>query len=201
MVVRLLRTSALLAMLVSCATPTTIAPTISSPTSTTPLDSPATVVDLTPLEWLSQSPFKPMPSALPEIITVGLPAGFNVLEPGLGTSELPGGHLLQMLGVEYQRPIGDQVYIENSVTVQLFSYDSLNGRTEHLNILATQGYEWTFEEVSNQPVAAYHTSGADGRVWISGPFLIVVFSGLDTSERGPWVDTFTEVYLAQFPPP
>jgi hypothetical protein len=199
--VRLLRTSALLAMLVSCASPPTTAPIIASPTSTTPLKTPATVVDITPLDWLSQSPFKPLPSELPEIITAGLPTGFHMLEPGLGTSELPGGHLVQMLGVEYQRPIGDQVYIENSVTVQLFSYDSSNGRTEHLNILASQGYEWTFEEVANRQVAAYHTSGADGRVWISGPFLIVVFSGLDTSERGPWVDAFTEVYLAQFPLP
>ena len=200
MVVRVLRTSAMLAMLVSCAAPPTTVLTISSPTSTTPLKTPATVVDITPLDWLSQSPFKPIPSELPEIITTGLPVGFNAQEPGLGTSELPGGHLVQMLGVEYQRPIGDQVYIENSVTVQLFSYDSRNGRTEHLDILATQGYEWTFEEVANRRVAAYHTSGADGRVWISGPFLIVVFSGLDTSERGPWVDTFTEVYLTQFPP-
>jgi hypothetical protein len=142
-----------------------------------------------------------MPAELPEIIIAGIPVGFNALEPGLGTSELPGGHLVQMLGVEYQRAIGDQVYIENSVTVQLFSYDSHNGRAEHLNILAAQGYEWTFEEVSKQRVAAYHTSGADGRVWISGPFLVVVFSGLDTSERGPWVDPFTEIYLAQYPLP
>ena len=201
MVVRFLKLSAILVILVSCAAPPTIAPTTPSPTATTPLKTPATVVDITPLEWLSQSPFKPMPSELPEIITVGLPTGFNTLEPGLGTSELPGGHLVQMLGVEYQKPIGDQVYIENSVTVQFFSYDSHNGRTEHLNILATQGYEWTFEEVANQLVAGYHTSGADGRVWISGPFLIFVFSGLDSSERGPWVDTFTEVYLVQFPPP
>lgn len=199
--VRLLRTCALLVMLISCAAPPLTAPITSSPTSTTPLKTPATVGDITPLEWLSQSPFKPMPSALPEIITVGLPTGFNALEPGLGTSELPGGYLVQMLSVEYQRPIGDQVYIENSVSVQFFSYDSRNGRTEHLNILAAQGYEWSFEEVANLHVAAYHTSGADGRIWMSGPFLIVVFSGLDTSERGPWVDTFTEVYLAQFPPP
>jgi hypothetical protein len=201
MVLRFLLTSALLVMLASCDAPPTTAPTISSPTSTIPLKTPDTVVDITPLEWLSQSPFKPMPSTLPEIIADGLPAGFNALEPGLGTSELPGGHLLQMLGVDYQKPIGDQVYIENSVTVQFFSYDSRNGRTEHLDILAAQGYEWTFEEVSNQRVAAYHTSSADGRIWISGPFLIVVFSGLDTSERGPWVDTFTEMYLAQYPAP
>ncbi|HEY47532.1 MAG: hypothetical protein AMJ88_06240 [Anaerolineae bacterium SM23_ 63] len=201
MVVRLLKSSAMLAMLVSCAAPPTTASTISSPTSTTPLKTPASVVGITPLEWLGQSPFKPIPPELPEIITDRLPSGFNALEPGLGTSELPGGHLLQMLGVDYQRPIGDQVYIENSVSVQIFSYDSRNGRTEHLNILAAQGYEWTFEEVANQRVAAYRTSGADGRIWISGPFLIVVFSGLDSSERGPWVDTFTEVYLAKFPPP
>ncbi len=201
MVVRFIKSSALLVVLVSCAAPPTPIPTVSSPTATLPLESPATVIDTTPLEWLSRSPFEPMPSALPEIITDRLPSGFNVLEPGLGTSDLPGGHLVQMLGVDYQKPIGDQVYIENSVTVQIFNYDSRDGRTEHLNILAAQGFEWTFEEVAKQHVAAYHTSGADGRVWISGPFLIVVFSGLDTSERGPWVDTFTELYLTQFPPP
>ncbi|HEY42620.1 MAG TPA: hypothetical protein G4O11_01425 [Anaerolineae bacterium] len=201
MVVRLLRTGVLLALLASCAAPLTAIPTISSPTSIPSPTTPATNIDLTPLDWLKQSSFKPMPSVLPEIITVNLPQGFYAQEPGLGSSELPGGHLVQVIGVEYQRPVGGQIYIENHVTVQLFSYDSRAGRTEHLDILSAQDYAWNFEEVSNQRVARYHTSGADGRVWISGPFLIVVFSGLDDSERGPWVDTFTEIYLAQFPPP
>jgi len=142
-----------------------------------------------------------MPSVLPEIITTNLPEGFYTLEPRLGSSELPGGHLVQVIGVEYQRPVSGQIYIENHITVQLFSYDSLAGRTEYLDMLSAQDYAWNFEEVSNQRVARYHTSGADGRVWMSGPFLIVVFSGLDDSERGPWVDTFTKIYLEQFPPP
>jgi hypothetical protein len=201
MVVRLLIISAMMALLCGCATPPTTATTVPSPTATTPATTPATDVNISPLDWLRESPFEPMPSVLPEMITVGLPAGFSAMEPGFGSSELPDGHLVQVMGVEYQRPVGDQVYIENSVTVQLFSYDSLNGRSEHLDILEAQGYEWTFEEVFKQRVACYRTSGADGRVWISGPFLIVVFSGLDTSERGPWVDTFTEIYLSQFPPP
>jgi hypothetical protein len=201
MVARLLLISAMMALLGGCAAPPTTSPTVPSPTATTPATIPATDVDISPLDWLRESPFEPMPSVLPEMITVGLPAGFFAMEPGFGSSELPDGHLVQVMGVEYQRPVGDQVYIENSVTVQLFSYDSHNGRSEHLDILESQGYLWTFEEVSSQRVACYRTSGADGRVWISGPFLIVVFSGLDTSERGPWVDSFTEIYLAQFPPP
>jgi hypothetical protein len=130
-----------------------------------------------------------------------LPEGFYALEPGFGSSELPGGHLVQVMEVEYQRPIDGQIYIENHITVQLFSYDSLAGRTEYLDMLSEEDYAWNFEEISNRRVARYHTSGADGRVWISGPFLIVVFSGLDESERGPWVDTFTKIYLEQFPPP
>jgi hypothetical protein len=201
MVVRFLIISTMMALLAGCAAPPTTAPTLSSPTSIPSPTAPATELDITPLDWLRESPFEPMPSVLPEMITVGLPKGFSAMEPGFGSSELPDGHLVQVMGVEYQRPVGDQVYIENSVTVQFFSYDSRNGRSEHLDILESQGYEWAFEEVSNQRVACYRTSGADGRVWISGPFLIVVFSGLDTSERGPWVGPFTEVYLAQFPPP
>jgi hypothetical protein len=201
MVVHLLIISAMMALLCGCATPPATTSIVPSPTATTPATIPAADIDISPLDWLRERPFEPMPSVLPEMITVGLPAGFSAMEPGFGSSELPDGHLVQVMGVEYQRPVGDQVYIENSVTVQLFSYDSLNGRSEHLDILEAQGYEWTFEEVFKQRVACYRTSGADGRVWISGPFLIVVFSGLDTSERGPWVDTFTEIYLSQFPPP
>ena len=201
MIVRLLKTGALMVMLASCAAPPTAAPTISSPTLLPSPTIPATEIDLTPLDWLKQRPFQPMPSSLPEIITINLPDGFDAQEPGFGSSELPGGHLVQAISVEYQRPVGGQIYIENHVTVQLFSYDSLAGRTEHLDMLSAQDYAWNFELISNQRVARYHTSGTDSRVWISGPFLIVVFSGLDDSERGPWVDTFTEIYLAQFPPP
>jgi hypothetical protein len=201
MAVRLFTTGVLLVMLASCGAPPTAVPSVSSPTSMPSPTTPATDIGINPLDWLKQSPFEPMPSVLPEIITTNLPEGFYALEPGLGNSELPGGHLVQVIGVEYQRPVGGQIYIENHVTVQFFSYDSLAGRTEYLDMLSAQDYTWNFEEVSNQRVARYHTSGADGRVWMSGPFLIVVFSGLDDSERGPWVDTFTKIYLEQFPPP
>lgn len=201
MVVRFFISSVMTALLAGCATTLSTSPATSSPSSTTPPTTPTTDVDITPLDWLREKPFEPMPSVLPEMITIGLPEGFSAMEPGFGSSDLPDGHLVQVMSVEYQRPVGDQVYIENVVTVQLFSYDSRSGRSEHLDILEAQGYEWSFSEVSNQRVTCYRTSGADGRVWISGPFLIVVFSGLDTSERGPWVDPFTEVYLAQFPQP
>jgi hypothetical protein len=201
MIVRLLLVGTMLALLVSCTASPTTSTTNPSIAATRPLSAPATVSGVTPLDWLSKRPFQVMPSELPQLITEGLPTGFNMLEPGFSTRELPGGHRVQMLGADYQKPIGDQVYIENAVSVQFYTYDSRDGRTEHLNMLAEQNFEWSYLEVANHIVTSYRTSGADGRVWVSSPFLIVVFSGLDTSERGPWVDVFTAVYLAKFPPP
>jgi hypothetical protein len=44
------------------------------------------------------------------------------------------------------------------------------------------------------------SQSVDGRVWISGPYLIVLYSGLDTSATSPWVDAFASLYLVMFPP-
>lgn len=171
-------------------TATLLVTTVVSCTSTT-----------TPLDWLRGSPFETAPSEPPETIATGLPEGFNALEPHFATGELPSGRVVQRMGVEYQRPIGGQVYVEDSVQVELFGYDSSDARTEHLDLVAAAGYEWNFEEVAGHRVARYHDIGVDGRIWVSGPYLIVIYSGLDTSERGPWVDDFTQLYLERFPLP
>ena len=42
--------------------------------------------------------------------------------------------------------------------------------------------------------------GVDGRIWVSGPYMIIVWSGLDTSDAAPWVDIFASLFLVMFPP-
>jgi len=84
--------------------------------------------------------------------------------------------------------------------VELYSYDVLEGRTDHLNRIAAQAYAWHYFELNGQRILRYYSSGVDGRVWISGPYLIVLYSGLDTSATSPWVDAFASLYLVMFPP-
>jgi hypothetical protein len=92
------------------------------------------------------------------------------------------------------------VYVEDSVKVTLYAYAQSEGRAEYLGIIAEQDYTWEFYELDDHRIVRYANSSVDGRVWISGPYLIVVYSGLDVSETGPWVDTFTGLYLTMFPP-
>ena len=129
----------------------------------------------------------------------GLPEGFNALDPRFETGELPGGHVVRIARIDYQRPVGGQVYVEDSVSVEVYGYKRVEDRFEHLDLLVSQGYEWTFVEINGKRVARYHDSGVDGRVWVSGPYLFVVFSGLDKSQSGPWVDEFAQLYME--PPP
>jgi hypothetical protein len=102
--------------------------------------------------------------------------------------------------VDFGRAIDGGVYCEDQITVEISSYDLPEGRTYHLDQVSEQEYIWEFWELDRQRVARYHASGVDGRVWISGPYLVVMFSCLDTSEAAPWVDTFASVFLEMFPP-
>ncbi len=164
----------------------------------TPTDTPEPA--LSPLEWLVQSAFIAYAQETPNIIPAELPEGFNASEPDQASTETASGATITVFDVAFERPVGDQVYTEDYVSVQLYAYDAPEGRTEHLDRIAGEGYIWDFVELDGYRIIRYHTSSVDGRIWISGPFLIVIYTGLDTSEVGPWVDTFASLFLVMFPP-
>ncbi len=63
-----------------------------------------------------------------------------------------------------------------------------------------EDYFWSFTEIDGHRVVVYR-NGVDGRIWISGPYLILVYSGRGASERVLWVDGFAEIYLNNPPEP
>jgi len=167
------------------------------PPATSTAQSPG---DLSPLEWLSVAAFETAQDGLPDVLPAYSPEGFNALDPDHVSAEAPNGYVLHQSRVVFQLPIDGQVYTEDQVTVELYSYDVLEGRTDHLNRIAAQAYAWHYFELNGQRILRYYSSGVDGRVWISGPYLIVLYSGLDTSATSPWVDAFASLYLVMFPP-
>jgi hypothetical protein len=183
-------------LLAGCGTPPAATPTDSD---TQPPEPPPPSGE-TPLEWLGSADFIPAPQSLPTITPSSLPDGFNANDVDEANAETPSGFAMEVFEQSFERPIDNQVYVEDSVTVYLYAYDELEGRAEHLDIIAGQDYTWSFYELDGYTIARYHETGVDGRVWISGPYLVVIYSGLDTSEVGPWVDTFASLYLEMFPP-
>lgn len=176
----------------------TIPPAIASQETPTRLP-PATIDETDPFDWLLQIPFQASPQKEPDWITEGLPEGFINLDSDFNSAELPSGQIIWVGDITYQRPVAGQVYVEDEVKVQLFTYESMEGRGDHLDLLREQGYLWSFVEVGGKRLLRYQ-DGVDGRVWVSGPYLIVLYSGLDRSEQSPWVEFFTELYAERFPP-
>jgi hypothetical protein len=198
---RLLTFVVLVMILAGCGAPG--AATQPSDAGQPPGESPATSTtepppDVSPLEWLAEAAFEAAQEGPPDIIPANLPEGFNAFDPDHMSAETPSGCAVQKSSVTFQHLVGGQV--DDSVTVEIWSYDLQEGRAWHLDQIAAEEYTWEFWELDGQRITRYHTSSVDGRVWISGPYLIVIYSGLDTSEAAPWVDAFTSLYLVMFPP-
>jgi hypothetical protein len=186
-------------LLAGCGTPPAATPTDSD---TQPPEPPPPSGE-TPLEWLGSADFIPAPQEVPAIIPASLPEGFSMLgdEPaGFTEGTLPSGNIGYGMEWSFEKPSGDQVGTDDSITVSLWAYAQPEGRAEHFDIIAEEGYNWAFYALDGHTIARYFTSGLDGRMWISGPYLVVIYSGLDVSEIGPWVDTFAGLYLEMFPP-
>ena len=92
--------------------------------------------------------------------------------------------------------------LETLVNVAFYGYDKAEARDEHLDLIESEGYDWTFDEIGDTLVARYTDSGdvyADGRAWVAGPYLITIHSLLTESQPVSWVNQFTEIYLKNFP--
>jgi hypothetical protein len=174
-------------------------PTDTPAPSPTPTDTPEPT--LPPMEWLVQPPFVAYTEEIPNLIPAEIPEGFIATEHEPITAETPSGATIHMFAVSLERPIGGQVLDEDYVFVQIFAYDPPEGRADHFDLVGAENYTWDFVELDGHRIVRYHTGSEDGRIWISGPYLIVLHSGVDTSDVGPWVDTIASLFLAMFPPP
>jgi hypothetical protein len=154
--------------------------------------------DLSPLQWLAEAAFEAAQEDLPDILPAELPEGFSAIDPMHMSVETPLGYVVHNSSVAFEHIVGGQV--DDSVNVEVFSYDVPEGRTEHLDLIVAEEYAWEYWELDGQRITRFHTRSGDGRVWISGPYLIIIYSSVDVSEIGPWVDTCSSIYLAMFPP-
>ena len=113
---------------------------------------------------------------------------------------MPDGYMVRGVAVTYQRPEGGQVSYLDEVGVQIVSFLEQAGRDAYLGGVPLEEYMWEFVEVGGQRIVSFYSS-SDGRIWISGPYVVVVVGSLDpsTGERNPWVDLFAELYLELYP--
>ncbi|NOQ40366.1 MAG: hypothetical protein GQ562_08620 [Anaerolineales bacterium] len=176
--------------------------TIESPQPTEtqpPEDTLPPQTSLDPLEWLRDQPFQPGKEEPAQLILSDLPEGFQAQDPESSSGDMMEEGIAYITRLQYQNPDNGQVSSENTVDVHIFSYEIIETRNAHLDLIESQEYQWEFQPISGDLVARYYTSSTDGRAWISGPHLIVIYSGLNDSPSNLWVVEFTEMYLELYP--
>jgi len=154
-----------------------------------------------PLEWLREQPFQPGKEEPAQLILSDLPEGFQAQDPESSSGEIMEGSIAYFTNLEYQKPDNGQVSSENVVNVYIYSYDTVETRNAHLDLIKSEEYQWEYQSLNGDLVARYYTLGVDGRVWVSGPHLIVIYSGLNDSSSNLWVVDFAEMYLELYPLP
>ena len=178
--------------------------TIESPQSTEtqhPQDTLPPQPSLDPLDWLREQPFQLGMEEPARLILSDLPEGFQAQDPESSSGDMMEEGIAYITRLQYQNPDNGQVRSENIVDVHIFSYEIIETRNAHLDLIESQEYQWEFQPISGDLVARYYTSSTDGRTWISGPHLIVIYSGLNDSSSNLWVVEFAEMYLELYPLP
>jgi len=174
--------------------------TVQPPTTTEVLEKESWLEEAAaPLIWLQNQPFQQGPASPADVLVENLPEGFEVLGPENIPGTMPGGGIAYRTTLEYQKARGKQVYAEDAVQVQIFSYDTVKTRSAHLAFLSQRAFQWEFYPLEGSEVARYNSESVDGRMWISGPYLIMISSGPDPFGIGPWLDTFAALYLDRYP--
>jgi len=148
------------------------------------------------VDWLRARPFEAAPAEWPDMITSGLPDGFEAEEPVFYTDELPGGEGARIASVQYGNPLSGIGSASGLIEAAMLGYPSVDARSEHLDRLVGQEVVWSFEQRSGAHVVRYRMGGDDGRMWVSGPNLIAV---VGAEEDGAWVEAFADLYLAEYP--
>lgn len=202
----------ILIVLVQACTPSTsevldsAEPSLENPTQIPPTAiSQPQFPSMTPQEWINSRPFQEAPSGQAELVLDGFPEGYEAQESEYVTANLPESGLeVQITQILYERPVDGQIDTNDSVTVQISSHQNPEALSEHVLLIAGSNDSWEYQQVGDHITARFYGSSGDARVWISGPFMIVVYSGLDTSagdpEVDPMVDAFASLYLQLYPP-
>jgi len=171
-----------------------------TPTLPPPSPTPIPVPSLDPYDWLMSIPFVPPPAEPPRRLETGLPAGFVPIVLEVQSGELPGGGMAWMYAVEYRIPDDGQVDPDDVVRVAVCSHESLEARGNHLRLLFAEAYVFLpYVTIDGQVVAAYDQQGVTGRMWVSGPYLILVMDHPDKTRPSEWLDQFTALYLREYP--
>jgi len=160
---------------------------------------------MAPPEWIETRPFQKAPPGQAQLVGSGFPVGYEPQEAGYQVANLPSSDLeVQITQVRYDHPINGQVYTKDSVTVQVSSHQSLEARSEHLDLLIGSEESWEYQQISDHLTARFYSESGDGRIWISGPYMISIWSSLDPSSGDPnldpMVDAFATLYLELYPP-
>lgn len=160
---------------------------------------------MTPLEWINSRPFQEALPGEAEFVASGFPEGYQPKEIGYQVANLPESGLeVGITQTTYERPVDGQVYTKDSVTVQVFFHQKPEARSEHLLLLVGSEDTWEFREVEGHLIARFYSGSGDGRVWISGPYMVALWSSQDISAGDPavdpMVDAFAALYLKLYPP-
>ncbi len=134
--------------------------------ATSPASAP-TDPAITPLEWLREKPFQQAQEEAPLILDE-LPPGFVFAETHSQVMQLPSDAKAQVTSIRYDYTEDGQVVMERHVIITMVGYDNAEGRAEHLDLLATENYEWFYCDINGQQVACYLDPDVQGRVWNSG---------------------------------
>jgi hypothetical protein len=183
-------------------------PPQSIPTEAAPTEAPQPQLpSMTPQEWIKSRPFQEAPTGQAELALNGFPEGYQPQEVGDQIANLPTSGLeVHITQVTYELPVDGQVYTKDGVTVQISSHQTSEARSEHFDLLvgSDSSLSWEFQQDSDHLVARFYDGSNDGRIWISGPYMVAIWSGLDSSAgdpaQDPMVDAFTELYLHLYPP-
>jgi len=181
-------------------------PLLVDPTQTLPSATPLPQFpSMPPPDWINNRPFQEAPTGQADLASNGFPEEYEPQEIAYNIANLPSsGFEVQITQVTYEHPVDGQVYTKDSVTVQVSSHQNPEARSEHLDLLVGSNPSWEFQLVSDHLTARFYTGSGDGRIWISGPYMISIWSGLDISAGDPavdpQVDVFAALYLGLYPP-
>lgn len=181
-------------------------PSAADPTEAAPEASPPPAIPAMALpDWINARPFLEAPTGQAGLAESGIPEGYQPQEIGYQTANLPSsGFEVQLTQITYEHPVDGQVNTNESVTIQVSSHQNQEAREEHLGLLVGSGKTWEYRQVSGYLTARFFSESGDGRIWISGPYLVAVWSGLDITAGDPaldpMVDIFAALYLELYPP-
>ncbi len=135
------------------------------------------------------------------MITENLPPGFSLGGPESSIETAPDGSGMRIVRVFYLFPAGGQVAPGNKVAAFVAGFSTLAGRNAFLDSMIPDTMTAEVEQAGGQQIVRLHDSSSDLRMWVSGPFLLAVQSGLGPGAggRNAWVDTFTERYIVLYP--